>query len=317
MHRALGIAFLVLLPQILSAESLRVVATIKPVHALVANVMKGMGSPELLVTSSASPHDYSLRPSDVRRLATADVVFWVGPTLEGFLVRPLKNLGRIRNEQLLQTPGVRLLPSRVMGVDRHWHPVNEDQTRMPDGLVASHGRDDGRVTDAHIWLDPRNAIAMARRIGDVLGELAPPRRLEIEANVSALIKRLQALDAKLLDELDPVKGMPYLVFHDAYQYYERRYGLNVVGAIVASAEQRPGVRRLREIRNRIRLTEARCVFSEPQYESALVDTVIEGSGARSAILDPLGSQLQAGPESYFLLMDALTDALRGCLQDPS
>jgi len=317
MHRALGIALLALLPPCLSAESIRVVASIKPVHALVASVMKGVGSPELLVTSSASPHHYSLRPSDVRHIATADVVFWVGPSLEGFLAKPLANFKAVRSETLLEAPGVRLLPSRAMGADHDWRTVNQDDTKRADASVETSDHDHDGVEDPHIWLDPGNAIAMARRIGGVLAELEPARRREFEANTSALIGRLEVLDGKIIEQLGPVKDTPYLVFHDAYQYYERRYGLNVVGAIVASAEQRPGARRLREIRNRIRLTEARCVFNEPQYESALVETVIDGSGARSAILDPLGAQLRAGPESYFLLMDTLTEALRDCLQDSS
>lgn len=314
MHRAIATVLLSLLPHLAFSSEIRVLATIKPVHALVAGVMSGIGSPELLTSSSASPHDYSLSPSQMRSIVNADVVFWVGPTLESFIAKPLVNAREVRSEELLKAPGVRLLPVRVKGIDGERGASVSPQESPTVALDDADGHGHDGPADPHIWLDPWNAVAMVRRISEVLGELEPARRLVFQRNASALIARLEVLDARTRVELDPIKSMPYLVFHDAYQYYEKRYDLNVVGAIVPSAEKRPGARRLREIRDLVRTAGVRCVFAEPQFQSALVETVIEGTGARVAVLDPLGAELEPGPESYFTLVGSLTRALRECLQ---
>jgi len=155
---------------------------------------------------------------------------------------------------------------------------------------------------------------LAMHIRDVLRERAPAWRSTFETNTTRLIERLEDLDARTDEALAPVGDVPFVVYHDAYQYYETRYGLNVLGAVVAGEEHRPGVRRLLDIRDRIRSTDARCVFSGPFDPPALIDTVTEGTTARSAVIDPLGTSLSPGPENYFLLMDALTATLVECLE---
>ena len=301
----LGLGLLLLLAPLLARTAeLQIVASIKPVHALVAGVMQGVAAPLLLVPGSASPHDYNLRPSDVRAIATADALFWVGPDLETFLVKPLDNArGKVRAVALLEAPGMTVLPLREGGVwEAHAH-----------GADHEHGHEQSGGRDTHIWLDPRNAVVMVERIVAVLGEVDPAHRGDYQRNGAALVARLQALDQQLAAELAPVQQQPYIVFHDAYQYFERRYALNAVGSVVLNPEQRPGAKRVAAIQARIRDLKVRCVFSEPQFQPALVGTVIAGSGARTGVLDPLGATLPAGPDAYFQLLQGLGAALRGCL----
>lgn len=281
---------------------LRIVASIKPVHSLVAGVMQGVGEPTLLVQGGASPHEYSLRPSEVRSINGATVIFWVGPDLESFLVKPLDNVkNKVKAVALATAPGVERLALREGGAwesgDAHEHERH--------GHEASH--------DPHIWLDPVNAIAMVRQIVAVLGEVDAAHSADYRQNGERLIGRLEQLNQQLQQELIPVKDRAYVVFHDAYQYFERRYGLHSVGSVVLDPEQRPGAKRVSEIQSRIRELKVRCVFSEPQFQPALVETVIANSGARRGVLDPLGANLPVGDEAYFLLLRGLAASLTGCL----
>lgn len=281
---------------------LSVVASIKPIHSLVAGVMQGVGEPTLLVQGGASPHEYSLRPSEVRNIHNATVVFWIGPDLEGFLVKPLENVkAKVKSVALSTAPGVERLPLRKGGA---WE-VGHAHAHESHGHEASH--------DAHIWLDPVNAIAMVRQIAGILAEIDAAHSADYQKNSQQLIERLEQINQQLKQDLTPIKDRAYVVFHDAYQYFERRYGLNSVGSVVLDPEQRPGAKRVSEIQSRIRTLNVRCVFSEPQFQPALVETVIAGSGARRGVLDPLGAELPAGGEAYFMLLRGLVSGLTGCL----
>ncbi|MBL8258226.1 MAG: zinc ABC transporter substrate-binding protein [Candidatus Competibacteraceae bacterium] len=301
-----------LLPPSPAWAEARVAASIKPLHSLVAGVMHGVAEPALLVQGGASPHDYSLRPSDARALSEADAVFWIGPELETFLVKPLDNAKeRVRSIRLSDAPGLAVLPLRSGGAwETHAHdPATPGEHRHAN---AAHG-DEKFGRDAHVWLDPRNAVAMVRHIVSALGEVDPAHRADYERNGALLIERLEQLDRQIAAELAPVRERPYIVFHDAYQYFERRYGLGAAGSVVLSPEQRPGARRITEIRSRIRGLKVRCVFSEPQFQPALVETLLAGSAAHRGVLDPLGAELPAGPEAYFQLLRGLSASLRDCL----
>lgn len=294
-----------------AGAEVRAVASIKPLHSLVAGVMQGVAAPELLVRGGASPHDYNLRPSEMRALAEARMVFWIGPELEAFMVKPVSNVkARVRSVALLDAPGVTVLPLRAGGA---WE--KHDHGREPaEGDHAGHDHGGGKGDrDAHVWLDPDNAIAMVPRIVAALGEVDPEHQADYERNGARLIERLRDLDRQLAAELAPVRDRPYIVFHDAYQYFERRYGLNAVGSVVLNPEQRPGARRVTEIQSRIRDSKARCVFSEPQFQPALVETVMAGGTARRGVLDPLGADFAAGPDAYFQLLRGLSAGLRACL----
>ncbi len=291
------IIILLWLPSTASAQA-RVVASILPVHALVAAVMDGVAEPELLIRGSASPHDYALRPSDVRALNDADVVFWIGPALEAFLERPLAN-SSATSVPLMETPGLSLLPIREGGL---WE-------------TDDHGHDHGHHGDfdAHLWLDPRRGTLLAERIAAVLSELDPANQIRYQRNTSLLQERLTLLEGELEDLLAPVKSLPYIVFHDAYQYFERRFGTTAVGSITLNPERSPGARRISEIRARITDGGVRCVFREPQFEPALVNILLEGTDARGGVLDPLGAELTRGPETYPALLRNLAESLQDCL----
>lgn len=284
-----------------------VVVSIKPIHALVAGVMEGIGEPGLIVAGASSPHTYTLRPSDARRLAAADLVFWVGPIMEGFLAKPLAALsGKAAIVELDRTPGIALLPAREGGA---WEP-DEDEPR------PVHGGDPALEQDGHLWLDPDNAKAIVRIAVARLSALDPADAARYAANGAALERRLGALDDDLRRRLAPLKARPFVVFHDAYQYFDRRYGLDGIGSITVNPENRPGARRLEEIRDKITTLHARCVFSEPQFEPRLVQTLIDGTNAHTGALDPEGASLEAGPDLYFALMNGLADSLARCLSQP-
>lgn len=313
-HRLLTLGVLALTPGIAPAIP-NVVASLAPVHSLAAGVMHGIGQPQLLVTGGASPHDYHLRPSDARVIAEADILFWIGPDLERFLIRPLNNAkGNVQAIALLDAPGVTVFPLRTGGVwEAHRHAQAEGEHAGHDH--ADHQAGHEADHDPHIWLDPLNAIAMTRRMVAVLSQVDPDHKTDYERNGAALIERLNQLHQQLTAWLAPIQNQPYVVFHDAYQYLERRYGLNAVGSVVLDPEQRPGAKRVAEIQKHIRERSVRCVFSEPQFQPALVNTVIAGSPARPGILDPLGAEIPSGTDAYFQLLEGLANALRACLSD--
>jgi zinc transport system substrate-binding protein len=315
-----------------SADAPAVVASIKPIHSLVAGVMEGIGEPFLLVKGAGSEHSYSLRPSEARALERADVVFWVGETMETFLINPLPTLaGKALVIELSEVPGLTLLATREGGMwegheheDEHHNgptggePAEEHEEHADEvgpavaDLAAGEDHAHG-ATDMHVWLDPANAAVLVAAIATALGDADPGNAATYQANAARVREQIDALDQAVTDRLKAVGDRPYIVFHDGYQYFERRYGTNAVGAITINPTQRPGARRLEEIRARLEQLHAACVFAEPQFEPALVDTVIEGTNARKGVLDPLGSAFEAGPGQYFQLMNGLADSLVSCL----
>jgi len=308
LHLLLTLFFLPLLwAASATATPPKVVVTTKPIHSLVLGVMAGVAEPELLIKGAGSPHDYSLRPSDAKLLSRAEVVVRVGADFETFLNKSLTSLaGQARVISLDELPGITLLPAREGGVwDAHVH----------GGDGSEHGAGH-RETNLHLWLDPQNGRAIVAGLVKILAELDPPDAARYRQNGAALDRRLVELDRRLARQLQPVAGRPFVVFHDAYPYLERRYDLRAVGSITVSPERAVGARRLVEIRAKIKATGARCVFSEPQFEPKLAAMLIEGTGAVAGVLDPEGSGLAAGPEAYFQLLDGLGRSLLGCLGRP-
>ncbi|MSO80908.1 MAG: zinc ABC transporter substrate-binding protein [Alphaproteobacteria bacterium] len=303
---AAALALAVLRPA--AAEVPSVVASIPPVHSLVAAVMVGVGTPALLIPGAVSEHTYTLKPSDARLLDRAGVVFWVGPPIEGYLAKPLAALaGRARVVELLDADGVERLPARSGGVweSHDYHDKSGDE-------LEDHG--DDATTDGHVWLAPANARAIGRAAAVTLSAADPANAARYAANLATLEARLVALDDDLRAVTAPVRGLPFIVFHDAYQYLERAYTLASAGSITVSAERKPGAQRLAELRAKVREARARCVFAEPQFPSALVRTVAEGTGARTASLDQLGAGIAPGPELYFTMMRRLAGDLAFCLR---
>ena len=257
-----------------------------------------------------SPHNTSLKPSDARALARARLVIWVGPGLERFLVKPLATLARhSRKLALGSAPGLILRAQRRGGL---WQTPNPgagtgQNQRVHPGAALGPGR------DPHIWLDPRNAIAMIDAIARVLARMDAANGARYRANGQRAVARISALDAALSARLKPYRGVPYFVFHDAYGYFEGRYGLSAMGAVLMAANRRPGIKRLRAIRARLRLRGAACVFAEPQFAAARAATVTRGTGARMGVLDPMGVGLVPGPKLYPALLKGLADGLLNCL----
>jgi len=272
----------------------RVLATIKPIHSLVASVMQGVGWPELLVEGAASEHGYALKPSDARKIADAQIIFWVGPNLETFMTGPLGSLGgRARIVTLENEDTVRRLPAR-------------------NGGLWGHAADDG-PTDPHVWLDAHNAVAMVRVIASVLAHQDPANAKKYYANAAATIGSLVKLDRALSARLEPIRPLPYVVFHDGYHYFEARYGLAAIGAVTVAPDRPIGPRRIAVLRDALKRGKAICVFREPQFAPSLVATLTEGTDARTGVLDPLGANLNPGPQLYAALLNNMASALIHCL----
>ena len=224
----------------------KVLVSIKPIHSIVAAVMEGAGTPGLLLQGNASPHSYSLKPSDAEKIASAQVIFWVGPVMETFLEHPLEALApHARVVALADAQGVLRLPARRGGL---W-----------EGDI--HDTDSSSYIDGHVWLDPRNAAAMAHAAAQALGVADPEHAALYAANADAFEGRMQRLDAGLAETLLPVRSRPYIVFHDAFHYFELRYGLSPAGAVTVAADRPAGAARIAAIRRKIASTNAICVFS--------------------------------------------------------
>ncbi|UIK01022.1 zinc ABC transporter substrate-binding protein [Rhizobium leguminosarum] len=291
-----------------AADAPVVVTSIKPIHSLVSAIMQGVGEPKLIVDGAASPHTYNLKPSNARALQDARVIFWVGPGLEAFLEKPLQALGRDASiAELDNAPGLVKLPFREGGA---FEPHDDAPEHEHDHAEADHDHD---AFDTHLWLDPMNAKAMAAMITTTLVAADPANALTYQGNAKALNDRLDALDAEIKGIVAPVKGKPFIVFHDAYQYFEHRYGIRVAGSITVSPETIPGAERVSEIRHKVGELGATCVFAEPQFEPRLVNVVIEGTRAKSGVLDPEAATLKAGPDLYFTLMRGIADSMKDCL----
>ena len=301
-HLVASLAFLAFTAPAL-AEVPRVVATTKPVHSLVAAVMGDLGTPDLIVKGAASPHTYSLRPSDAANLEAADVVFWTGHGLELFLEDSIETLApNATIVALSANPAIELLPVRQGGA---FEPHD-------DGDEAEHHDDHGEK-DMHFWLDPVNATFMVSQIADTLSAADPAHTDTYFANARAEVARLQKLIADTGAKLAPVKDKPFIVFHDAYQYFERRFGLSVAGSITITPDTLPGAQRIGALHAKVAAAGAACVFAEPQFEPAVVNTIIEGTPAKAGTLDPEGAGLTESPDLYAELITGLADSLVACL----
>ncbi len=312
----LALAFL-LLGVALPAVAVPNVATdVTPVHSLVSQVMEGVGEPRLVIQRGASPHSYSMRPSEAAALENADVVFWVGEELTPWLDRALGNLAPdARQVALLHAEGTlrHAFRERVLtetaGHDEHGHdePAHDDHGHDDHAGHAHEG------IDPHAWLDPVNARYWLGVIAETLAEADPANAEAYRRNAEAGQAEIDALLAHVQGEVSPVHEQAFIVFHDAYQYYERRFDMNTVGAISLSDATDPSPAHIAEIREIVGEHDVQCVFAEPQFNPALVDTVLNGTSARTGVLDPLGSDIATGPDFYPTLIRQLTDRLVSCL----
>lgn len=303
-----AVAFILSTQAVLAQSApLKVAVTIKPIHALVMQVMDGTGAPTLIVDGTASPHTYALKPSDAKALNDADIVFRISETLEAFTAKVVRGLPKsVQVITLEEAPGVVRLKRRTsVNFAAEGHAHGHD-----------HGAK-GKAMDGHVWLDPNNAKAMVAHIAAVLAAKRPASADTFKANAAKATARLDVLSAELAGTLKSLAGKPYVVFHDALQYLETRYGLTAVGAVTADPETPPSGKRLADLRKKVATLGATCVFSEPNFETRVVQSIIEGSSARAGVLDPEGALVPPGAGAYDAMMRALASSLKACLAPPA
>lgn len=278
-----------------------VAVTVRPLHSLVAAVMIGVGKPDLVISGNTLARDYVPVAGEADRLAKARIVFWVGPMLERNLVRPLASIsGATDVIAVSEAAGIVLRPSRSSGA---W--ALEDDAPIGSGMFSE--------IDGDLWLDPRNARAIAAAVTARLGAADPAHAGRYTSNAAKLYQGLDALDASLQQQLGPVASSRFLVYRDNYQYLEQRYRLSAAGAVLGATGEAPGPIRMEAVRRQIKLSHARCVFGEPDSPEQLIDAVTDGLGVRTGVLDPEGVALKPGPDLYFDLMNGLLGSLRKCL----
>ncbi len=279
----------------------KVLTSIKPLQLIAAAVQDGAGGPEVLLPPGASPHNYALRPSDVRRVQSADLLYWIGPDMEGFLPRVLK--GRTLPSVAVQDlPGLKL---RHFGEDNHAHAEEADE--------HDHDHRPGSL-DAHLWLSPVNARVIAAKIAADLSAVDPANAGRYQGNLKAFDERLDALDLRLKARLAVVEGKPYFVFHEAFDYFEDAYGLKHAGVFSVAAEVQPGAQHVAAMRTRLQAVGKTCVFSEPPLRPRLAETLVAGLPVKLAELDALGGYTPATAQGYEQVLEKLGNDLAGCLE---
>ncbi len=289
---------------------LRVLADIAPVQSLVAQVMDGIGEPELLLSGAQSPHNTSLRPSDARKLADADVIVWTGPALTPWLSEPMSALAPMAIVvDFSQVTGVVRLPLRD-GVgfsgDSHDHSHEADQNN-------ANGAD---AFDPHLWLDPQNAVALVLGIAQVLAEQDPANKAAYLENAARVQSELVALEAQIANRLQHVRTVPFAVYHDAFHYFEDRFGISAVAAVALADGATPGTARLRQLQKVLADAKIVCTFIEPQFDAKILNAVLSDTGSVNRILDPIGISLAVGTDQYSTMMLAMADSIAACL-DPN
>lgn len=299
---AVCVAFLLSLGVILPAQAqVTVLTSIKPLQLIAAAVQDGVGTPDVLLPPGASPHHYALRPSDVRKVAAVDLVYWVGPDMEGFLPRVLQGRGK-PTVAVQDLPGMHL---RRFGEDSHSHADDEDD--------HDHDHRPGSL-DAHLWLSTVNARVIAQRMASDLASADPANAARYRANAQAFAQRLDALDARLQARVAGIKGKPYFVFHEAFDYFEQAYGLQHAGVFAVAAEVQAGAQHVAAMRARLKEAGKTCVFSEPPMRPRLAETLTAGLPVKLAELDALGGFSDASATGYEQLLSKLGDDLAGCLE---
>ncbi|MGR5141568.1 zinc ABC transporter substrate-binding protein ZnuA [Photobacterium sp. DNB23_23_1] len=299
----------------LYAQDLKVVSTVKPITMIVQELTQGVTSTETLLPAGASPHDYALRPSDARKLNDADLVIWVGPELERFLTKILED-----KENVLTLTEQDSIHFRHYGEAHDEHAGHDHDDHGHDDH-AGHDHDDhdhhGHSHDGidpHLWLGPEQAVQAAQVITDKLVALDPAHKDKFEANLVNFIDEVKTAMVAIEQTLTPVVDRGYFVFHDGYGYFEEQFGLNNLGHFTVEPDRRPGAKTLISIRNSLKDQHAHCVFSEPQFSPAVVDSVVRGTGVNIGTLDPMGTDIAYGDGSYVEFLQTLGNSFSQCLK---
>lgn len=322
---AIAVCLIVLFGRTVLAAEPRVVVSIAPLHSLVAGVMDGVTMPELLVPGAVSPHAYSLKPMDARRLQQADMIVWFGPDLENFLSKPVATLGQGKTVlQVNKLEGLETFPMRdpLFDVveedhDDHGHKKHDDhghKEERADKDHDDHGHHHDSDFDPHTWLSISNAQVIVSALADRLGALDQSNQAIYRTNKDKMLAALDQLQVDLQARLNPVAGRSFITFHDAYQYFEQSFGLRSVGMVVLNHDQPLSAKRVKSLRHKISETGARCIFTEPQFNPKKIDIIVEGKPVKTASLDPIGRSLTPGKMLYSQLMEAMADSFTRCLE---
>ena len=314
----------------------KVVASIKPIHSLISYVMDGVGTPGLLVDGSSSPHTFQLKPSHATMLQEADIVFWIGEDLESFLETPLESIAKdAKQVTLMESEDIEMLKFREKNVfddhddhgdehddhDEHGdehdeheeHEEHGDEHDEHEDEHDDHAHHDGHnhgEFDIHFWLDPEIAKTIVQIAAKEISEIDPANASKYEANAA---KALNKLDQLINDTRGKInKDATYVVFHDAFQYFEQRFGIEVIGALTVNPEILPGAKQLAEIREVIEHEAVNCLFSEPQFNPTIAETIASDTGVKAAVLDPLGAELEPGKDLYFDLISDMASSFESC-----
>ncbi|MFG0398674.1 zinc ABC transporter substrate-binding protein [Pseudomonas sp. zjy_11] len=280
----------------------RVLTSIKPLQQIAAAVQDGLGSPDVLLPPGASPHHYALRPSDVRRVGDADLLYWIGPDMENFLPRVLGSRSKA-TVAVQALPGMKL---RHFGEDSHSHEEEDHSDHDHDHRPGS--------LDAHLWLSSANARVIAAKMAADLAKVDPANAARYQSNLKAFDERLDALDERIKARVAGIAGKPYFVFHEAFDYFEAEYGLKHAGVFSVASEVQPGAQHVAAMRQRLQEVGKTCVFSEPPLRPRLAETLTAGLPVRLAELDALGGTDPVDGKGYERLLEKLGGDLAGCLE---
>ena len=310
---------------------IKVVVSIKPIHSLASYLMEGVGTPNLIVDGYASPHGFAMKPSHAKMLQEADLIFWVGEGLENFLEKPLKSIAKKAEKiELLEIKGLKKLKFREKNIfdghddhghkeghdeDKHEedeHKHEEDEHKHEEEGHDEHGHE-GHAHgeyDPHIWLDPINAKIILSEMVEHLIENDEKNSSVYKSNLGKALKDIDKLIKDVKAELN--QDISFIVFHDAYQYFEKRFNVTVLGAFTVNTDVMPGAEQLSEIREIIEHDKVSCIFSEPQFNPDIINTVAKDMDIKTGVLDPLGATLDPGKGLYFKLIKNISSSFKGC-----
>ena len=293
---------------------IKVVASIKPIHSLASYLMDGVGKPDLIVDGYASPHGFAMKPSHAKMLQNADLIFWVGEDLESFLEKSLKSIAKKAEKiELMEIKRLTKLEFRERNIfeghDDHGHDEHKEHGHKEDKHDDHQGHAHGEH-DPHIWLDPMNAKVILSEMAEHLIENDQENASKYKTNLKKANKDIDKLVKKVKSELN--KDFKSIVFHDAYQYFEKRFDVNVLGAFTVNTDVMPGAEQLSEIREIIEHDKVSCVFSEPQFNPDIIKAVAKDTNIKTGVIDPLGATLTPGKTLYFDLISNMSKSFKSC-----
>jgi zinc transport system substrate-binding protein len=300
---------------VFASETIGIITTIKPIDSLVSAVVGDTGKTISLIPSETSPHEFRLKPSDARALQNGNIIFYISPHLETSIVKVFETLPKnIKIINLMEETGIEHLSIRD---NEAWelHDHHDDKKHDDHDKHAQKDEHDDHKSkdDVHIWLDPENAIKIIKKVNTELSFFFPENAKIYDKNATKIINKIKSLKKQLKKELLPIKEKPYIVFHDAYQYFEKTFGLNAVGSIALEDDIASSPKQISFIKNKIIKSKASCVFQEPQFDNKLVKTVIEGTQAKIGTLDPLGFGIKEKEDFYLQLLRNMSKNLKECL----